>query len=586
MLARGGDEEPGRVSRPISFKIFGIALALLALMAIVTGLSQRNLRQVKNEVDALAEYYIPLSHLVSQMEIDVRSQIIHLERLILLQQFQQVDTAALRQEKSLYDEKGKSVDEEVEAALKLVAEAAVSATAQFDKLELARLEPQIRDVQRAHHHLQASVLDFLSEVKHGNPQAVHVLHKVIVEERQNFDSEIQGVRRQLQKFTEGAAVRAKGLEQEALRLNWGLTIVAGVLGLVIASVLTRNLVKPIRQLLQGTRSVEQGDLDIQIRVTSADEIAALTESFNRMVTELKQKELIKETFGKYVDPRIVKGLLEDQQFSKEGEKRVVTVFFSDLEGFTSICEGLTPGGVVRVLNQYFTLMSEPIRDCGGIIDKYIGDAIMAFWGPPFTGEREHPTLACYAALEQLAKLEQFRRMLPDIMGLRRGLPRINVRIGLATGDVTVGNIGSEYSKGYTVIGDTVNLASRLETANKQYGTNLLISEETWKVARESVETRELDCIRVMGKSEPVRVFELLAKKAQAAPPVLELRDRFEEGLKAYRRCDWAQAEAGLQGCLAINPDDAPSKLFLSRLKHLREHPPAADWDGAWSLSEK
>ena len=586
MGARPGDEGPGRVSRPISFKIFGIALALLALMAIVTSLSQRNLRQVKNEVDALAEYYIPLSHLVSQMEIDVRAQIIHLERLILLQQFQQVDTTALKQEKSLYDAQGKNVDEEVAAALKLVAEASVSATAQFDKLELARLDPQIRDVQRAHHHLQASVLDFLSEVKRGNPQAVHVLHKVITEERQNFDSEIQNVRRQLQKFTEGAAVRAKGLEQDALRLNWGLTIVAGVLGLVIASILTRNLVKPISQLLQGTRSVEQGDLDIQIRVTSADEIAALTESFNRMVTELKQKERIKETFGKYVDPRIVKGLLEDQQFSKEGEKRVVTVFFSDLEGFTSICEGLTPGGVVRVLNQYFSLMSEPIRDCGGIIDKYIGDAIMAFWGPPFTGEREHPTLACYAALEQFAKLEQFRLMLPDIMGLRRGLPRINVRIGLATGEVTVGNIGSDYSKGYTVIGDTVNLASRLETASKQYGTNLLISEETWKMARESVETREVDCIRVVGKSEPVRVFELLARKGGLDPARAQLRERFEEGLQAYRACDWGRAESCFNACLAVAPDDKPSKLFLSRVSHFREHPPAAGWDGVWSLSEK
>lgn len=130
------------------------------------------------------------------------------------------------------------------------------------------------------------------------------------------------------------------------------------------------------------------------------------------------------------------------------------------------------------------------------------------------------------------------------------------------------------------------LASRLETANKQYGTHLLVSEETWRMAKDAVETRELDCIQVVGKSEPVRVFELLAKKAQAAPAVLELRDRFEEGLKAYRRCDWAQAEAGFKGCLAINPDDTPSKLFLSRLPYLREHQPAAGWDGVWSLSEK
>ena len=581
-----GDDNTQCVRYPISLKIFGIALGLLALMAVVTSLSEQNLRKVNNEIEALSEYYIPLSHLISKMEVDVRSQIIHLERLVLLQQFQQVDAAALKQEKRSFEEKGQHVDDEVAEALKLIGEASAMARSEADRIELARLDPQIRDVQRAHHHLQDSVLEFLAETRRGNQQAVHVLHEVIISERKNFDAEIQGVRQELQKFTEGAAVKAGSLEREAVRLNWGVTLVAAILGLAFATILTRNMVKPLRRLLDGVGSVERGNLDVQIPVTSADEIGALAGSFNAMVVELRQKERIKETFGKYVDPRIVKGLLEDQQFSMGGEKRLVTVFFSDLEGFTALCERLTPDGVVKFLNQYFTLMSEPIRDCNGIIDKYIGDAIMAFWGPPFTGELDHPALACLAALEQIAKLDEFRRKLPDILGLRKGLPVINVRVGLATGEVTVGNIGSESSRGYTVIGDTVNLASRLETVNKQYGTHLLISEETWRMANDAVETRELDCIRVVGKSEPIRVFELLAKKTQAAPAVLELRDRFEEGLKAYRRCDWGQAEAGFQGCLAINPDDAPSKLFLSRLKHLREHPPAADWDGAWSLSEK
>lgn len=581
------DAPHGRhVRRPISLKIFSIALGLLGLMAIVATLSARNLRQVNQQLKALADYYIPLSHSVTTVEIDVRQQVIHLERLILLQQGRHTDLAALKREKMEFDNKSGNVEEEIAAALRVAAEALVAAQGEADRLELARLEPEIRDVLRAHRHLRDSVLQFLDKVKQGDQQAVPMLHSVIAEERQLFDAEVRDVRRELQKFTEGAAEKAEALEQAALKLNWSLTLAAGLFGLLFAAVLTRNLVRPIRRLLQGTRAVEQGSLNVHLHVTSKDEIAALTESFNHMVVELRQKELIKDTFGKYVDPRIVRGLLEDRQFAKEGERRVMTVLFSDLQGFTSLAERLTPDGVVKFLNQFFTMMSEPIRHYNGILDKYIGDAVMAFWGPPFTSAREHPTLACLAALEQRSQLERFRQIVPEILGLRTGLPPINMRVGLSTGEVTVGNIGSTYSKGYTVIGDTVNLASRLETANKQYGTTLLMSEATWRMTREAVETRELDNVRVVGKSEPVRLFELLAPKGKLSEADQGLRDRFEQGLTAYRTRDWSQAAADFERCLQINPEDRPSKVFLGRVTYLQEHPPENDWDGVWRLTEK
>jgi adenylate cyclase len=264
----------------------------------------------------------------------------------------------------------------------------------------------------------------------------------------------------------------------------------------------------------------------------------------------------------------------------------MTVFFSDLEGFTSLGERLTPDGIVKLLNQYFTLMSEPIREFHGIIDKYIGDAIMAFWGPPFTDGAEHASLACLSALEQYKKLSTFRQMLPDIMGLRKDLPTINLRMGMATGDVIVGNIGSEYSKGYTVIGDTVNLASRLEGVNKEYGTQMLISEETWKMAQDAIETREVDCIQVAGKSEPVRIFELLERKGQLNDHARSLKEHFAEGLASYRNQSWDLAEAQFNECLKINPADRPSKLFIARLRHFREHPLSPDWDGVWRFQQK
>jgi adenylate cyclase len=235
--------------------------------------------------------------------------------------------------------------------------------------------------------------------------------------------------------------------------------------------------------------------------------------------------------------------------------------------------------VVRFLNHYFTVMSEPIREQKGILDKFIGDAIMAYWGPPFTGESEHAALACLAALEQKARMQRLRAGLPDILGFRRNLPHVEVRMGITTGDVTVGNIGSESAKGFTVIGDTVNLASRLEGANKEYGTGILVSHDTWVMAKDAVEAREIDTVRVVGKTEPVRVYELLGRKGEADTA---LKESYEAGLKHYRARDWDAAEAAFKR----NPEDPPSKVMLARIALFRASPSSFPPDGVWDLTKK
>jgi len=189
-------------------------------------------------------------------------------------------------------------------------------------------------------------------------------------------------------------------------------------------------------------------------------------------------------------------------------------------------------------------------------------------------------------LEQCRRLEQFRQSIPDIVGLRKGMPDFKVRMGICTGDVIVGTVGAELAKSYTVIGDTVNLASRLETANKLYGTHLIISGSTFDMAKDHIEARELDIVRVMGKTEPVPIFELLGLKGDVPLRSLELRDTFEKGLAFYRSREWKDARESFEACLAIDPDDAPSHLFISRIISYESDSPGDEWAGIWDLSGK
>jgi adenylate cyclase len=247
---------------------------------------------------------------------------------------------------------------------------------------------------------------------------------------------------------------------------------------------------------------------------------------------------------------------------------------------------MTPQGLVKVMNRYFSTMSAPIRRHEGIIDKYIGDAIMAYWGPPFTDDAGQARLASLAALEMLDRVPQLRAELPELLGVRTLPNNFDIRIGIATGEVLVGSIGSELMMNYTVMGDTVNLASRLEGASKLYGGRILVSEATVARAADSIEVREIDRVVTLGQSKPQTVFEIMGQKGELTSERIELRDRFAEGLTAYRAQRWDEARHAFEAALKAVPDDGPSKAFLKRLDQFAANPPGPGWDGAWHLEQK
>jgi adenylate cyclase len=330
-----------------------------------------------------------------------------------------------------------------------------------------------------------------------------------------------------------------------------VTVLAAIVGLVFANLVGGGISRPVRKLLEGTRAVEAGRLDQSIDVTTADEIGQLAAAFNRMVVQLRDNQRVRETFGKYIDPRVVEGLIDRPNLTAaEGQRRVMTVMFCDLKGFTSLSEGMTPQGLVKVMNRYLSIMSEPIRTNRGIIDKYIGDGIMAYWGPPFVDEADHARFACLAAVEMIERISTLRREIPELLGvLGTPMETCDLRIGVATGEALVGSIGSDVMMSYTVMGDVVNLASRLEAANKAYGTRNLISERVFNAASAAIEVREIDRVVVAGQTRSERIFEILGRKGELVPQQLTSRDRYLEGLAAYRERKWDDALRALGASL-------------------------------------
>jgi adenylate cyclase len=263
-----------------------------------------------------------------------------------------------------------------------------------------------------------------------------------------------------------------------------------------------------------------------------------------------------------------------------GERRELTCYFSDLENFTTISEGLTPERLASLMNRSLGVMTETVLESKGTLDKYIGDAIMAFWGAPMP-RPDHALTACRVALENQARLAVLRRQLEA-----EGFPPVRTRIGLNSGPASVGNMGTARRFSYTALGDTVNLASRLEGANKAYGTYILISETTRAGAGDGIEVRELDVIKVKGKTKPVRVYELLGLKGATDPRLLEKSGRFASALALFRARRWAEAAGAFEGVKEDFSNDHAAELYILRCKELSASPPPDGWDGSFALTEK
>jgi adenylate cyclase len=313
-------------------------------------------------------------------------------------------------------------------------------------------------------------------------------------------------------------------------------------------------------------------------------LAYFGSAIHQYLTERRQKEIVKSIFSHYVTPAIVNELLSDpDKLRLGGEKRELTVLFSDIAGFTSISEGMTPENLVELLNEYLDAMTDVIIRNKGTLDKYEGDAIMAFWGAPIP-LNDHALHASLSAIQMQRRLRDLRENFR--VGGKKRLD-MHMRVGINTGDMIVGNMGGKERFDYTVIGDSVNLGARLETANKMYGTSIIVSENTYRHVKDLAIVRELDTIVVKGKTQITKIYELVGMQDDGIPADVRTKcDMYSKGMVLYRERRWQKAAEHFSELVSIYPYDKPSKIYLERSKMYLENPPPADWNGVTVMDIK
>lgn len=347
----------------------------------------------------------------------------------------------------------------------------------------------------------------------------------------------------------------------------GLAISLGG-GLAVANSVTR----PVEKLADGARRIGEGDYAYRVVVDQRDEFGELAGAFNNMVQGLEERDRVRDLLGKVVSHEVADELLR-RKIELGGEEREVTVLFSDVRDFTRLSETHSPSEILNYLNTYLTKVSGQIEKHGGIVDKYIGDAVMALFGAPLQ-HADDPARAVAAAVAMCKTMR-----LHNIELKQSGLPPMRIGVGINTARVVAGNVGSASRLNYTVVGDGVNVASRLEGLTKTYGVDIIVSESTRALATGFL-FRELDRVCVKGKSQPVALFEPLGPAGAIDSETLARVERFEQAIRHFRARAWPQAEEVLLGLLAEAPEEQLYALYLEQTRRFQQEPPPAAWVGS------
>ena len=567
----------------IQSRFLTVSSFFMMALAALTGLSALQITRVGGDLAMVTRYIAPMKDGLRDI------QLAHLEQSASLSHFLSAahdrgDTADRLTEVRVVLSAGRAgVIDDFRRLKRLSAEMRAAASDPEVIAGIQRQERTLRTMEsRYRRHLERmnAVLDRAAA---GDLAAARRDEIALRTDRRAFTARLQAIAGDLAGHAAAAVERAQARENLLFQIEAALFAAVVGAGLVLAHRLARGMSKPVRRLAAATREVQAGRFDAELNVEGRDELARLTDGFNRMVCALRRRDRVHDRFGKHIDPRVVENLIAGETALESGEKRVMTVSVVMLSDFDRLAEHWPPERLRAFLTDYLTAMADPVQSRSGIVDNFYSGKVVAFWGPPFCGERSHARRACEAALDQQAR---FRALLGkhgaelDDIRTRPGL-----RIGIATGEVMVGAIGTETRQTYTVVGNCVNHAGRLEKANRIYRTAILIGAETMAAAGETIAVRDLDRVVLAGTEKPSHLFELLGPEGGLSEEHRGRLDLFEQAQAAYRKGDFAEAGTRFRQVLAGDAGDFASQLFLNRMTRLQRREQTREWDGVWIVRD-
>jgi len=579
---------PAIADLSLGTKFVGLTAALILLLSVTAFISLRNSAETVRELRAVVDFAIPAYAALARSDIRSLEQALELRRTLLLAEDPAASDDAIALHHQAFLASQASFKQELAAAKELLTGERLGITSETTAADLARLGQALPDLERLAGTYQTEATACIAAAA----------ARSLAEARQCLPT-VDGLRDQLSTRLEDARAgmfsalkgMAKDLEAQQARAEMATIVVfalSTILGLGAAAFGAARLIRAIRSLMHGAEAVERGNLDARIEMRGRDEIGRLAASFNRMTEGLRMRDRIRDMFGKYVDPRIAKQLIEARdRLVERGDRRNVTVLFCDLADFTALSERVEAERLVQFLNAYFSLLAREIAATDGVIDKYIGDAVMAYWCPPFVPADEGARRAADAALRCLDQRPALASAARDIFAGSDAGYESRMRIGIASGMAITGSIGAEARRNYTVIGDTVNLASRIEGTNKLYGTSNLVCSRTAAAIETQFELREIDRVLLPGIDAPQALFEIVGRKGAVTRETRALAAAYAQALAGYRRGDWAAAREHFTEALRILPEDGPARAMRARVEALAAlPPPAGGFSGVWRIGKE
>lgn len=370
------------------------------------------------------------------------------------------------------------------------------------------------------------------------------------------------------------------------RRNVYIVIIALCMTLIVVFLFAKSISIPILKLLDATIQIGSGNFKIEIQPSTKDEVGVLTSYFIQMGKGLEEREKVKSILGSMIDPTVVQEAMKDMAALKRGDEKMITSFFSDIAGFSTISEQLKSVDLASLLNEYLSAMTILLKKHDGVLDKYIGDAIVGIFSAPVDVE-SHELKACKASLEMITKLTELREIWTKNNSYIKDAQNMDIRIGLNTGLAKVGFMGTDALASYTMMGNTVNVAARLEAAGKDYGVNILIGPTTKKAVEEEMFTRAVDLVRVKGINTPLWIYELISTKSDIKSNIKESTEIFENAFQLFLKREWDKSiEQFSLSQKAQNKKDKAVEQMINRCMDFKLNPPSDDWDGVYTRKTK